>query len=342
MFNMSIDVTYKCNLRCRHCFNSSGDKKSFKEELSDDELLKIVREIAKQNLDSVCFCGGEPLLRKDILYKMAKIIKENSKRTSVNLVTNGMFLTDEIAKNLKESGFKSIQVSIDGLKESHNWLRKNDQAFDKAINAVKILKQHKFAISVSCVPTKKNVHEYKDLIELCIELGVGFFRVQPLMSMGRAKEELSEYILDNLEYLELVENLHEAKNSFGNKIDIEWGDPLFHIERLKDENNKVNFLHVNAFGDLLASTYIPIDFGNIREKTLEQYLSSGILEINKLGIVKNMLNLVKSTEDMDISNSNSNMPVFAVEENIHFDLLEDNIEKKDIKLCEKLFNEVGA
>lgn len=338
---ISIDVTYRCNLRCRHCYNSSGDAKSFREEMNDSELLEVTEKIATQNPDAICFCGGEPLLRKEILYKMAKVVREYSKKTSINLVTNGLLVTEDVARNLKESGFKLIQISIDGLENSHNWIRNNEQAFDKAINAIKILKSYGFVVGVACVPTKKNLSEYKALIKLCIELGVKVFRAQPFMNIGRAKG-ISEYILDDIEYLELVENLHEAKNMFGNKIDIDWGDPLFHIERLKDENNKSNFLHINAFGDLVVSTYIPIDFGNVKEKRIEEYLSAGILEVNKLSLVKEMLNMVKSTEDMDIVNSNPNMPIFGVEENIHFDLLEGNIDERDRELCEKLFNKVGV
>ncbi|HAP8311614.1 TPA: radical SAM protein [Enterococcus faecium] len=62
---ISIDVTYKCNFRCKHCYNASGGDNCFMDnELTDDELLELTKDICNLKPYNICFCGGETLLRK--------------------------------------------------------------------------------------------------------------------------------------------------------------------------------------------------------------------------------------------------------------------------------------
>ena len=63
---ISIDVTYRCNFRCKHCFNGSGTP-LLGDELKDAKLLSIARSVGVLQPNVVCFCGGEPLLRWEIL-----------------------------------------------------------------------------------------------------------------------------------------------------------------------------------------------------------------------------------------------------------------------------------
>lgn len=92
----AIDVTYKCNLCCKHCYNSSGgNKNSRTDELTDEQLLYIIESVAKTHPESVCFCGGEPLLRKNVLFEGAKLIKAVDPKINVNVVTNSLLLEND-------------------------------------------------------------------------------------------------------------------------------------------------------------------------------------------------------------------------------------------------------
>ena len=92
---ISIDVTYRCNFRCKHCFNGSGAP-LLGDELSDAELLTIAKSVGVLQPNVVCFCGGEPLLRWEILCDACETIKSKSPYTQVNLVTNGSLVTETI------------------------------------------------------------------------------------------------------------------------------------------------------------------------------------------------------------------------------------------------------
>ena len=108
-FAAGIDVTNKCTLKCLHCFNSSGGLKNQRmDEMSDEELERMAYDVIDCRPVSICMCGGEPLLRKESIYKIANYSKNTC--VDVNMVTNGELMTKEIAKKLWQSGISSIQV----------------------------------------------------------------------------------------------------------------------------------------------------------------------------------------------------------------------------------------
>lgn len=151
---ISIDVTYRCNFRCKHCFNGSGAP-LLGDELSDAELLTIAKSVGVLQPNVVCFCGGEPLLRWEILCDACETIKSKSPYTQVNLVTNGSLVTETIANRLNRAGITTVQVSVDGPNsELHDWFRNHPGSFDLAVNAIKILRKAGLNVVVAAAPHK--------------------------------------------------------------------------------------------------------------------------------------------------------------------------------------------
>ena len=334
---VSLDVTYRCNYSCLHCFNSSGSPKSFCKEMTEEELLNVGEQLAEFEPMSFCVCGGEPLLRAETVFKLGKKVKEKATQTSVNLVTNGYLMTDEIASKLKESNFNLVQVSLDGISnDTHNWLRQNDAALDRAIQAIRILVKHGFYTGVACAPTKKNLKEIPQVIAKAYELGVKMFRIQPLMLLGRARENLKDYMLDEYEYFSLVETLDEEKHKYP-EMEISWGDPIQHIADIRTKDNKVNFVSVNAFGKMVLSPYIPVDFGDLKVHSLREYVENGYLEINKSAFVKRLFQMIDDSSTLEVHEKNDRLPILGVEENIHMDIMEKSVEEYDRILLEKYF-----
>lgn len=107
-FSISIDVTYRCNLNCKHCYFK---KQGYKDEISKEEWFKKIKEIKKSNDILHCtWVGGEPLLRKEIIEEGRKFFDFNW------IVTNG---TIEIP-DWKDSSFF---VSLDGTKKFNDVIR---------------------------------------------------------------------------------------------------------------------------------------------------------------------------------------------------------------------------
>lgn len=223
-FAAGIDVTNKCTLRCLHCFNSSGGLKNQRmDEMSDEELERMAYDVIDCRPVSICMCGGEPLLRKESIYKIANYSKNTC--VDVNMVTNGELMTKEIAKKLWQSGISSIQVSLDGsTEEVVDWLRNKKGAYKNAINAIKYLDDTRQElginrkISVSFIPHKKNFEQLEEVIYLCETLNVDSFRAQPLMLLGRAMDNLNTYKLNYKAYEESYHIFSLISDTKGNTV----------------------------------------------------------------------------------------------------------------------------
>ncbi len=113
---LRISVTDKCNLRCRYCMPEEGVcKKSHADMLSEDEIITAVEASAALGITKVRITGGEPLVKKNILSICRRTAAVEGIR-EVCLTTNGILLP-ELAKPLKESGVKRLNLSLDTLNE---------------------------------------------------------------------------------------------------------------------------------------------------------------------------------------------------------------------------------
>ncbi|MBE6525281.1 MAG: radical SAM protein [Thermoplasmata archaeon] len=334
---ISVDVTDRCNLRCRHCFNNSGTRVEG-QELSEEELLKLSEEIVELDPLAVCICGGEPLLRKDVVYKMGSILKnrENTGDLSLNMVTNGILMDAEVSRNLKEIGFNLIQVSVDGFRESHDWMRNKEGAFDSAIDAIKYLYSEGLKVGVACAPTIKNIRDIPELIGLLSELGVSSFRMQPIMPLGRATN-IIEFFPSDIDYVKLSRKLKQISSSNQYPMTIEWGDPTDHIVNMS-EGNWSKSISINAYGDIMISPYIPVVIGNIRKYPLKKYLNSGISGIQKLSSLKKLFETLLKYDTLDVSKF-SKLPSLYHGRMFYMDLVDDDLDLKNEELMEMMIND---
>lgn len=127
--DINIDITRKCTLKCRHCYNHSGEMNN--DELTSDELFRIMNDLASTRPDNFCICGGEPLLKKEIIFRFIDHQKKINSEMNIGMVTNGELLTESIGEKLIYYGLNNIQFSIDGATEnSHDWLRNKKGLFE--------------------------------------------------------------------------------------------------------------------------------------------------------------------------------------------------------------------
>ncbi len=208
------DITGKCNLHCRHCYNVESQLHN--REMEAGEIKRILEEMSVFGVESVNFSGGEPLLRRDFLEIAAHAGNLGFK--SVGVATNGTLIDRRIAKRLKEASLE-VQVSIDGdIAEIHDTMRGVRGAFDRAISGIKLLQEEGNCISVCTTSTKLNVDRIPNIIELMQNLGIENYRVQGIIPIGRGKANIKELGLSPNRMRNLVEYL-ERKNipilSFG-------------------------------------------------------------------------------------------------------------------------------
>ncbi|MHA1298574.1 MAG: GTP 3',8-cyclase MoaA [Candidatus Helarchaeota archaeon] len=175
--DIRISVTKKCNLKCIYCHHEGQWKNNSlkNDEMTPDEILKIVEIGTKFGIKKVKLTGGEPLIREDI-FEIINKISSLKNIEDISLVTNGVLLK-KTAKKLAEAGLKRINVSLDCLKPE---IYKKITNSDTNILPTDIIEGIKLAIINNLVPLKINFVVLKDLndkeienmIELSSNLGV--------------------------------------------------------------------------------------------------------------------------------------------------------------------------
>lgn len=172
-----LNITSRCNLKCKHCY--LGESKPVDLPLS--LILEILFQFADLGGLRLIFSGGEPLLHPDF-WKINQILKNIPFRTI--LITNGTLINDKVASRLN---FNEVQISVDGLKESHDILRGQD-SFSKTMNGIKYLIQNNKPLSIATMVHNKNLDDFKGLEKIINEAGAISWTIDIPTEAGRLKD----------------------------------------------------------------------------------------------------------------------------------------------------------
>jgi len=125
-----IVVTGRCNANCFYCYEKEGCDQRCSTDMSADVQNQLVRFVDRcisatpTDRLTITWYGGEPLLRPDIVYDLAVQLREVCKKRGVvfsnNIITNGILLNDEVIDKLLAIDCRSVQITIDGLREFHD------------------------------------------------------------------------------------------------------------------------------------------------------------------------------------------------------------------------------
>lgn len=215
-----VELTEKCNLNCLHCGSSCSQNKN--NYIETNVLINTLRQLASDyNPETVMICltGGEPLLHPDFFVIVKEIVRLGF---PWGFTTNGTLIDKEKTVMLKELGLESISISLDGLKESHEWLRNVKGCFDKTIQAVRNLKAENIPVQITTVIHKKNFHELEDMFEMVKSLNVDSWRVINIEPIGRALEN-NDLLLSYDEMISLLEFIREKRYSSSDDFDVRFG-----------------------------------------------------------------------------------------------------------------------
>jgi radical SAM protein with 4Fe4S-binding SPASM domain len=226
------DITYKCNLKCKHCYASAG--KPLENELTTEEVKNAIDKIDRVAVPIIAFSGGEPLVRKDI-FELTKYADD--KGIYVAVATNGTLITKDKAKEMKNSGVRFTQISLDGATpKMHDNFRGIKGVYDKTIQGIKNCVDEDFFVNVAATATKYNYKEIPKIIDLCDDLGVNWFMLYNFVPTGRG-EFIVKNDLDPYEREELLKNLWNKLKNGGN-VNVLSTAPQFSRVALESEIGK--------------------------------------------------------------------------------------------------------
>ncbi len=291
-FSLQWHVTAKCDQKCKHCYmyDSSTYKSEMENELTFEKCKQVIDDFVYslkvlEREGNIVFGGGDPLLRKDFFDILRYAY--DKKISPIAVMGNSYHLDKETAKRLKENGVSIYQISLDGMKDIHDLLRKPG-SFEDALRGFNVLKEAGITTSCMFTVSKINMHQIIEVIRLASEAGIDSFQFDRLVPTGSG-EKLKNETISPLDYKELLIDIDReykrlkekgSKTCFGYKDNL-WGLVLDDneiaeaIPILPQEYElirgcvigKAGFV-VLADGSLMACRRLPLVVGKVPENSI--------------------------------------------------------------------------
>lgn len=258
-----LDPTSACNLHCTGCWAAEYGNKL---NLSYDEIDDIIKQGKEMGVYFYIYTGGEPLVRKDDLIRLC----EKHDDCVFMAFTNGTLIDEAFADEMLRVKNFVPSISLEGSKEATD-SRRGDGVYDKAVKAMKLLREKKLLYGISCCYTSENYDSITSEAywDMMIEMGAYFVWYFHYMPVGN---DASVELMPNPEQRELV--YRRIREQRARK-------PLFAMDFQNDAEfvggciaGGKNYLHINANGDLDPCVFIHYSDSNIREKTILEALRS--------------------------------------------------------------------
>jgi MoaA/NifB/PqqE/SkfB family radical SAM enzyme len=203
------NCTPHCNLKCVHCYNSSGTA-SRAAELSTEEAKKLLGDLADAECPVVLFSGGEPLLRSDI-FELLGQAKRLGLRTVLS--TNGTLIDSDTAGELAEVGLGYAGISVDGPKVFHDSFRQVTGSFTATMAGIENCKKAGIKTGLRFTITKANACHVPAVFEIAASAGVRRICFYHLIRTGRAKN-LDEQTLTSGQTRQTVDTIIKKTAAF--------------------------------------------------------------------------------------------------------------------------------
>jgi len=197
------EITLACNLKCMHCGSRAG--KARPSELSTEECLEVVRQLARLRVREVTIIGGEAFLRRDWLDIIRAI---SSYDMHPSMQSGGLALNEDRIRAAKEAGLRSCGISIDGSPELHDRLRGVKHSYEHAMRALRLLKQYGIPSSVNTQIGATTLPHLRELLHQIADAGARAWQIQLTVAMGNAVDH-DEVLMQPYQILELMPHLAE-------------------------------------------------------------------------------------------------------------------------------------
>lgn len=192
------EITLRCDLACKHCGSRAGKARA--DELTTDEALGLVDQLAELGVNEITLIGGEVYLRED-WDRIARHIREHG--IVCGIVTGGRGFTRAIAERAKAADVSAVGVSIDGLEATHDDVRGKKGSFAAALETLEHLRSLDIARAVNTQINKRSLHEIEQVFELVADFGIYGWQTQFTVAMGRAADNAA-LLLEPYQLIEVM------------------------------------------------------------------------------------------------------------------------------------------
>ena len=269
-----MDPTSACNMRCKGCWAAEY---GHKQNLTFEEMDRVLTEAKELGTHACLFTGGEPLMRKADIIRLC----DKHRDIAFHAFTNGTLIDQAFCDEMKRVGNFFVSVSIEGFEKANDG-RRGDGHFEKALAAMDLMHENRIPFGVSICYTSRN---YKDVtsdefLDLIISKGCYFAWYFHYMPVGMGAG--TELLLTPEQRAYMKDRVREIRGVTG-------GKELYCIDFQNDgefaggcvAGGRI-YCHINAAGDVEPCVFIHYSSANIREKSFLECLQQPLfLEYRK-------------------------------------------------------------
>jgi len=273
-FFVQFHLTERCNLACRHCYQSRPVSEMNYEEVCGAiaDVKTAIEGWAKDyEMDvspSLHFTGGEPLLREDLFSILRYAWGAGF---SMSLMSNGTLIDGMTAKQLRRAQVRDIQISLDGLEATHDKLRGRG-SYQRTLAGIGNLAGEGLEANINVTVSRLNMRQTKELVALAEEIGAGSIAFSRLVPSGRGKK-LTEQALTPQEVATFYNDLHQYRSNA--KVIVTSRDPLATIADLNGDIPQTELpmggcaagmfgVTITADGTVMPCRRMDLPIGNIK------------------------------------------------------------------------------
>jgi len=255
----SIAVTRACPNNCIHCSAPLRQGAI----LDSETIRRAIGEALNMGSYLITFDGGETMLRSDL----PELVSSVDDRAIVTAFTSGYHLTPELARRLRQAGLYAVRISIDSPFEAeHDLVRGRKGAFQDALSGVKAALDAGLLVDLFMVTSPRNIDLLEDAFSLACDLGAHELSLYEIVAVGRWASHEDEVL--SAGDVKRLERFHKEKNrAEGPRVTALpylLGPEMFGCFAGR------RWIHVDAAGQALPCAYMPLGFGNIKEKSMRE------------------------------------------------------------------------
>jgi AdoMet-dependent heme synthase len=299
---VSWNLTYRCNLACEHCYLDAGgtplvstENFADRSELGTEECYRVIDEIAAFAPECVTILtGGEPLLRRDIL----EIVQRASQRGLWVVVgTNGVRISENVARRLAEAGGRGLSLSLDALDpDRHDRFRKVRGAWQNTVDGAAILNRTGLPFIVQTTAGSHNLGELDAIADFAYErLAAKVWNLYFLVPTGRG-----QFVSDitPAQYDEVLASLYRIQRKYDRRMLVNAKCAPHYIKTVLENAQAggetdaffrtysggaggcpagTHYMGIRPNGDVTPCPYLPVFAGSLRNASLADLWTSSQL-----------------------------------------------------------------
>lgn len=269
---LSLELTYRCPLKCSWCNNPLDFEDYGSQELGTAEWKQVLDSARRLGALQLGFTGGEPMLRDDLEELVGHA---DSIGFYTNLITSGIGLTEERLLALKAAGLKHIQLSVQASQPALTDALVGARAHAGKMEAARLIKKHGFPMVLNVPVFKQNIGEVDAMIAWAAEMGIEYIEFANIQYYNWALMNRDELMPTLAQVREAEAVVNRWREKLGNTMTIYFVIPDYYEGRPKACMNGWGAIHLTVAPDGVAmpcqeARVIPgLQFDSVREKPLD-------------------------------------------------------------------------